>query len=180
MSKSPYKVGEGGVQGYRLPIQVIHPVTHAAIPVFVSNYVLADYGAGAVMGVPKHDARDRAFAALFDLPQVPVIDEQKRLINSGEFDGLEVSAAITRIVDKAQREHWGERSTQLRFRDWLVSRQRYWGTPIPAIHCPHCGIVPVPYSDLPVRLPPMERDTGSKMAGEDAMSPLGRNAPRGE
>ena len=98
MSKSPYKVGEGGVQGYRLPIQVIHPVTHAAIPVFVSNYVLADYGDGAVMGVPKHDARDRAFAALFDLPQVPVIDEQKRRLFIGvPGHGIVVSVPIKSI-----------------------------------------------------------------------------------
>ncbi|KAM7458670.1 hypothetical protein BLSTO_00559 [Blastocystis sp. subtype 1] len=173
VSKCPYKVGEGGVAGYRLPLQVVHPITHALLPVYVCNYVLADYGDGAVMGVPSHDARDGAFASLLHLPATRVV-EGKTLVNSGEFSGLDVATAVCAIAAKAQSEHWGKPATQLRLRDWLVSRQRYWGAPIPAIHCPHCGIVPVPYADLPVELPPMTKDSVGKMAGDEAMSPLGR------
>lgn len=166
-------MGEGGVAGYRLPLQVVHPITHALLPVYVCNYVLADYGDGAVMGVPSHDARDGAFASLLHLPATRVV-EGKTLVNSGEFSGLNVAVAVRAIAAKAQKEHWGRPATQLRLRDWLVSRQRYWGAPIPAIHCPHCGIVPVPYADLPVELPPMTKDSVGKMAGDEAMSPLGR------
>lgn len=166
-------MGEGGVAGYRLPLEVVHPITHSPIPVFVCNYVLADYGDGAVMGVPLHDARDGAFASLLHLPATRVVENTK-LVNSGEFSGLDIPTAIRSIVAKAQAEHWGKPASQLRLRDWLVSRQRYWGAPIPAIHCPHCGIVPVPYADLPVELPPMTKDSVCKMTGDEAISPLGR------
>lgn len=159
--------------GYRLPLEVVHPITHSLIPVYVCNYVLADYGDGAVMGVPSHDARDGAFASLRHLPKPCVICD-KKLVNSGAFSGLDIPTAIRSIGAKAQAEHWGEPATQLRLRDWLVSRQRYWGAPIPAIHCPHCGIVPVPYADLPVELPPMTKDSVCKISGDGAISPLGR------
>lgn len=160
------------VQGYRLPIEVIHPLTHEKIPVYVANYVVADYGEGAVMGVPAHDDRDKSFAQLFKLPCKQVVKDQK-LMNSQQFDGLTVKEATAKILTEAQQQQWGKAITKYRLRDWLVSRQRYWGAPVPAIHCEHCGVVPVPYEDLPVKLPVMNNETVSKMTGEEAISPLG-------
>ena len=93
--------------------------------------------------------------------------------------GLPVKEAVKAILEKGQREHWGQAVTRYRLRDWLVSRQRYWGTPVPAIHCPKCGVVPVPYEDLPVRLPDMAEGETNKMAGDDAVSPLGSRGDGG-
>ena len=160
------------VQGYRLPIEVIHPLTHEKIPVYVANYGVADYGEGAVMGVPAHDERDKSFAQLFKLPCKQVVKDQK-LMNSQQFDGLTVKEATEKILTEAQQQQWGKAITKYRLRDWLVSRQRYWGAPVPAIHCEHCGVVPVPYEDLPVTLPGMNNESISKMTGEEAISPLG-------
>lgn len=162
------------VNGYKLPIQVIHPITKEELPVYVANYVLSDYGEGAVMGVPAHDERDGAFAKLFDLPVKPVISEQK-LVNSQQFNGLSVTDGIRQILAEGKQQGWGCASTRYRLRDWLISRQRYWGAPVPAIHCEHCGVVPVPYEDLPVQLPKMAKDDIHKMNGDDIVSPLGRN-----
>ena len=92
--------------------------------------------------------------------------------------GLPVKEAVKAILEKGQSEHWGQAVTRYRLRDWLVSRQRYWGTPVPAIHCPKCGVVPVPYQDLPVRLPEMAEGETNKMAGDDAVSPLGSSNAR--
>ena len=151
---------------------VKHPLTGADVPVWVGNYVLMSYGEGAVMGVPAHDERDFAFAKKYNLPIKQVVgmpgktystdaweewyadkSDATELVNSGEFDGLTVHQGIDKIGDALQAKGLGEKQTQFRIRDWGISRQRYWGTPIPIINCPHCGPVPVPEKDLPVVLP---------------------------
>ena len=151
---------------------VKHPLTGADVPVWVGNYVLMSYGEGAVMGVPAHDERDFAFAKKYNLPIKQVVgmpgktystdaweewyadkSDATQLVNSGEFDGLTVHQGIDKIADALQAKGLGEKQTQFRIRDWGISRQRYWGTPIPIINCPHCGPVPVPEKDLPVVLP---------------------------
>ena len=163
------------MEGFRLPLKAIHPVTQSLLDVYVSNYVLADYGEGAVMGVPGHDSRDHAFAEKYGLECVTVVDpETQRLVNSGSFSGMGMKEGTEAILKRAGEEAWGHATTRYRLRDWLVSRQRYWGAPVPAIHCPHCGVVPVPEKDLPVRLPEMSAAETNKMAGDDAVSPLGR------
>ena len=153
--------------GYDTGVSVIHPFTGAKLPLFVANFVLMDYGTGAVMAVPAHDQRDLDFARKYMLPtprvvspdgkDAPVGDEawtgSGTLINSGFIDGMDVEAAKTAVVARAQEEGWGKGTTVWRLRDWGVSRQRYWGTPIPFIHCDACGVVPVPRDQLPVTLP---------------------------
>ena len=146
---------------------VINPVNGERLPIWASDYVLADYGTGAIMAVPAHDQRDLDFAREFDLPIRAVIaaDEDPALtgvatsgdgvlMNSGPLDGLSKESAIERIVEILAENGQGEGATNYRLRDWLISRQRYWGTPIPIIHCSNCGEVPVPEQDLPVELPP--------------------------
>lgn len=149
--------------------KAVHPVTGESVPVFVANFVLMSYGTGAVMSVPAHDQRDYEFAKKYDLPIKQVIrpaDENEPtnldecaytdkgvLINSGEFDGLDFSAAFDAIESWLKSQGKGEKQINFRLRDWGVSRQRYWGTPIPIINCEDCGSVPVPESDLPVVLP---------------------------
>ena len=149
-----------------------HPLSGKAVPIWVANFVLMSYGSGAVMSVPAHDERDHAFARKYQLPIVQVIDKpgcaydaavwqdwyaeksaETRTINSAEFDGKDFEAAFASIADKLQVLGKGRRTVNYRLRDWGVSRQRYWGTPIPVIHCDTCGAVPVPESDLPVVLP---------------------------
>ena len=146
-----------------------HPVTGESVPVFVANFVLMGYGTGAVMSVPAHDQRDYEFAKKYDLPIKQVIrpaDESEPanleecaytdkgiLVNSGEFDGLDFPAAFDAIEGWLKSQGKGEKQINFRLRDWGVSRQRYWGTPIPIINCDDCGSVPVPDSDLPVVLP---------------------------
>jgi leucyl-tRNA synthetase len=153
--------------------RVVNPVTLEEIPVWVSDYVLVEYGTGAIMAVPGHDDRDHAFATLFGLPIRQVVaaadgevdvqveaytsaGEDALLVNSGQFDGLAVSEAKTAVAAWLAEEGRGETKTAYRLRDWLVSRQRYWGAPIPIIDCPSCGLVPVPDADLPVVLPEIE------------------------
>ncbi|MCB1154515.1 leucine--tRNA ligase, partial [bacterium] len=148
----------------------INPVNGEKIPVWISDYVLATYGTGAIMAVPAHDTRDFEFAKKFDLPIVEVISETGeasgdlseattaygKLLNSGEFSGVESEAAKWAIVEKLGKDGRGEKAVQYRLRDWCISRQRYWGPPIPMIHCEKCGVVPVPDEDLPVLLPEMD------------------------
>ncbi len=143
----------------------INPITDTEVPIWIADYVLATYGTGAVMAVPAHDERDYAFATKFNLPikqvivakageetEVPFF-EHGVLVNSGEFDGLTTAEAKVKIVEKLSQNNLGEEKVNYRLRDWLVSRQRYWGAPIPIIYCDDCGTVPVPEKDLPVKLP---------------------------
>ncbi|MBM5799299.1 MAG: leucine--tRNA ligase [Cyanobacteria bacterium K_DeepCast_35m_m2_023] len=155
-------------RGVAIGAQVRNPASGELIPIWIADYVLAEYGTGAVMGVPAHDQRDFVFARQYALPVRPVIVPQGSdehafegqaftgagvLIHSGRFDGLESSAAKAAIVAAAEAEGWGQGRVQFRLRDWLISRQRYWGCPIPVIHCDSCGVVPVPAEQLPVELP---------------------------
>ena len=155
-------------KGMATGLLATHPITGEQVPVWVANFVLADYGSGAVMSVPAHDARDYAFAKTYGLPIKQVIYpadgsdssvddeayvEKGVLKNSAEFDGLDSAKAIDAIADKLASMNKGEKQTNYRLRDWGVSRQRYWGTPIPIIHCEKCGTVPVPEDQLPVVLP---------------------------
>ena len=149
-------------------LRAIHPITQKEVPVWIANYVLMNYGSGAVMAVPAHDERDFHFAKKYKLEIEQVIEpidskkiniseaaytEHGRLINSGEFNGLEFQAAFDAIVKKLTSLNKGKKTTQFRLRDWGISRQRYWGCPIPIIKCHSCGEVPVPEKDLPVVLP---------------------------
>lgn len=143
----------------------IHPITGKKVPIWASDYVIATYGTGVVMAVPAHDERDFEFAKKFDLPIQRVIasapdaedelpfTEKGILVNSGEFDGLNFKTAIDAIIEKLKPQGMAERKINYRLRDWLISRQRYWGTPIPVVHCEKCGVVPVPDDQLPVLLP---------------------------
>ena len=135
---------------------VTNPVNGERLPIYVADYVLMDYGTGAIMAVPAHDERDREFAETFELPIVDVIDEEGRLVNSGRFDGLEAAIGATRIVEWLREQGRGAPAVSYRLRDWSFSRQRYWGCPIPIIYCDDCGTVPVPDEDLPVLLPEVE------------------------
>jgi len=148
----------------------VNPVNGERLPVWAADYVLADYGHGAIMAVPAHDQRDLDFARTFGLPVRVVVDTGEGdpaetgvattgdgvLVNSGPLDGLRKEAAIERIVEVLRERDTGDAAVNYRLRDWLVSRQRYWGTPIPIVHCPACGEVPVPDDQLPVTLPPTE------------------------
>ncbi|MST63180.1 leucine--tRNA ligase [Peptostreptococcus anaerobius] len=139
---------------------VINPLTGKEIPIWVANYVLADYGTGAVMGVPAHDERDNDFAVKYNFDIIPVIDENDKMINSQEFNGMTKEEAFDGIIEKLESEGKGNKKTNYRLRDWLISRQRYWGCPIPVVYCDDCGIVPVDDADLPVLLPTDVEFTG--------------------
>jgi leucyl-tRNA synthetase len=146
---------------------VINPFTGKEVPIWIADYVLYEYGTGAVMGVPAHDTRDFKFAQQYQLPITQVIaptngsgepltsayTESGTMLNSSQFDGLDSVSAKAAILDYAEQKGYGRSKIQYKLRDWLISRQRYWGTPIPMIHCPNCGVVPVPEADLPVELP---------------------------
>jgi leucyl-tRNA synthetase len=156
-------------KGMATGLCVRHPLTGASIPLWVGNYVLMSYGEGAVMGVPAHDERDFEFAKKYHLPIKPVIEvpgreysldawapwysEHGRCINSGRYDGLDFRAAVEAIAADLAALGLGEKQVTWRLRDWGISRQRYWGCPIPVIHCEKCGTVPVPDEQLPVLLP---------------------------
>ncbi len=159
----------------------INPINGKIVPIYVADYVLYSYGTGAVMGVPSHDERDFAFAKKYDLPITRVIKgtngndelpftEDGIVVNSPNFDGMSSEKARKAIINELVKEGKAEHVTNYRLRDWLVSRQRYWGAPIPVIHCDKCGVVPVPYSELPVKLP---YDVEFKPDGE---SPLAKHA----
>ena len=135
---------------------VVNPVNGEQLPVYVADYVLMDYGTGAIMAVPAHDERDHEFADAFGLPIVEVIDEDGVLVNSDGFDGLGVDEAKRAIVESLREQGRGAPAVSYRLRDWSMSRQRYWGCPIPIIYCDDCGIVPVPDEDLPVLLPDID------------------------
>jgi leucyl-tRNA synthetase len=130
----------------------INPANGEKISVWIADYVLNTYGTGAIMAVPGHDERDKQFADKFKLPIIEVVEKSDRLKNSGEFNGLEIKKAKLEITKK-----FGKSKVQYKLRDWLFSRQRYWGEPIPLIHCNECGIVPVPDKDLPVTLPKVKK-----------------------
>jgi len=159
------KTKEGIFTGF----YAIHPFTGDKVPIWVANFVLMEYGTGAIMAVPAHDQRDFEFAKKYDIPIKPVVlppgktiraNEMKEayvedgvLADSGQFSGLDSATARPRIAENLNKLNLGGPSVQYKLRDWLISRQRYWGTPIPVIYCEHCGEVPVPEKDLPVRLP---------------------------
>jgi len=163
-------------KGYDTGARVAHPVIEGAtLPVYIANFILSEYGTGAIFGCPAHDQRDLEFARKYDLPVTPVVlppdadaasfaigDEaytgDGTMINSGFLDGMDVATAKAAMSDRLEKQtvrntQQGERKIQFRLRDWGISRQRYWGCPIPMIHCETCGIVPVPKDDLPVKLP---------------------------
>ncbi len=156
--------------GYRTQLTAQHPlIEDCELPLFIANFVLMDYGTGAVMGVPGHDQRDFEFAKKYHLRIQRVVGTSTAdadrplgagaepgegvLVNSGPLDGMDVDTAKREVIGRAEKEGWGEGKTVWRLRDWGVSRQRYWGTPIPFVHCEKCGVVPVAKSDLPVTLP---------------------------
>ena len=162
-------------------VKAINPVTGKEIPIFVSDYVLVTYGTGAIMAVPAHDTRDWEFAKKFDLPIVEVVSggndvnaeaytdvANGTMVNSGFLTGMTVKEAIPAMIDYLEKENLGKRKVNYKLRDWVFSRQRYWGEPIPIIHCPKCGAVPVPESELPLVLPDMEEFK----PGENGESPL--------
>jgi leucyl-tRNA synthetase len=135
---------------------VTNPVNGERLPIWVADYVLMDYGTGAIMAVPAHDERDLEFAETFDLPVVPVIAEDGRLINSAQFDGTPADEAKAAIVEWLHGKGLGAVTVSYRLRDWSFSRQRYWGCPIPIVYCDDCGIVPLPDDELPLLLPDIE------------------------
>jgi leucyl-tRNA synthetase len=160
-------------KGMATGINAVHPLTGEEVPIWVGNFVLMSYGSGAVMSVPGHDERDHAFASKYGLPIVQVIDkpgdeyqydpavwadwyadkENVVTVNSAGFDGLDFTQAFNAFAERLEKEGRGQRTVNFRLRDWGVSRQRYWGAPIPIINCDKCGAVPVPERDLPVVLP---------------------------
>jgi leucyl-tRNA synthetase len=152
--------GEVAKEGFFTGRFAINPFTFKPIPIWVANYVLAEYGTGAVMGVAAHDERDRDFATQYQLPIVPVINDDDVLIESGKYTGRPAAEAMKAITEEAEERGIGEGTVQFRLKDWGISRQRYWGTPIPMIHCPVDGVVPVPDDQLPVTLPNITEFTG--------------------
>jgi leucyl-tRNA synthetase len=175
--------------GVPLGTEVMNPFTGQAVPLWIADYALADYGTGAVMAVPTHDERDYAFATTFNLPLKTVIQpadgpapdgaaftEPGVLVNSGPFDGQPSEEAKAAIVAYAEQQGFGKAQTHFRLRDWLVSRQRYWGAPIPMVYCDTCGTVPVPEDQLPVRLPE-DVDFSVRGVSPVATSPTFVNTP---
>ncbi|MBQ3759425.1 MAG: leucine--tRNA ligase [Synergistaceae bacterium] len=171
-SQSSIERSDAGAEklGFKTPFFGINPVNGKKIPIWVANYILIDYGTGAIMGVPAHDGRDFDFARKYDIDIIPVInpadgtvldgsamehafEEDGIACNSGKFDGMKTADAIPAMIDWGEKEGICKREVNFKLRDWLISRQRYWGTPIPFVYCEKCGVVPVPEDQLPVRLP---------------------------
>jgi leucyl-tRNA synthetase len=165
LRKDPEEVVKEGIDTGK---KAVNPFTGDEIPIWVSNYVLMEYGTGAVMAVPAHDQRDFEFAQKYSLPIKTVVEPEGtslpeelenayegtgKVVHSGEFSGYSSSEASEKMIDYAVKKGFGQKSTLYRLRDWGISRQRYWGTPIPIIYCESCGVVGVPYQDLPVTLP---------------------------
>ena len=147
-------------EGMFIGKHVINPITGRKVPLWIANYILMDYGTGAIMGVPAHDERDKEFATKYGIEIIDVIDEDGKMINSEEFNGMDATEAQDKITEKLAKEGRGKKTVNYRLRDWLLSRQRYWGVPIPVVYCEECGIVPVDKKDLPVLLPTDVEFTG--------------------
>jgi leucyl-tRNA synthetase len=177
--RSARLTGEVEKEGFSTGRFAINPFTGQQVPIWVANFVLGEYGTGAVMAVPAHDQRDFEFARKYGLPVRVVIQpegegagpldagamtsaysEPGRVVDSGDYSGLWSTEALRIMAEKAERRGIGQRTVQFRLKDWGISRQRYWGTPIPIVHCPSCGLVPVPDDQLPVELPAMAEFTG--------------------
>jgi leucyl-tRNA synthetase len=174
----------GAIEKHGVPTGrfAVNPYNGQRVPIWVANYILADYGTGAIMSVPGHDERDFEFATKYGLPivevirpagqttpvELPFLSEEGVLVNSGEYDGLSCEAAEKKLQEVAMRGAFGEATVTYRLKDWGVSRQRYWGTPIPMVNCERDGLVPVPDDQLPVVLPPQIEIT------QQGGSPLGR------
>ena len=184
--KSDFERGELNKDktGVRLEgVEVINPVTHKPLPMFVSDYVLMGYGTGIVMGVPGHDQRDWEFATKFGLPIIEVVaggdvtkeafvakDDSAVMVNSGFLNGMTVKEAIPAMKQYAIEQGWGKEKVNYKLRDWVFSRQRYWGEPIPLVNCEKCGWVPIPEDQLPLVLPEVEAYEPT----DDGESPLAR------
>ena len=162
-------------------LTAINPITEKEIPIYISDYVMMGYGTGAIMAVPAHDTRDYDFAKKFGIDIIEVIkggDISKEaytgdgeMVNSGLLNGIKTKQeAISKMLEILGDKGCGEKGVQYKMKDWAFNRQRYWGEPIPIVHCPHCGIVPVPYEELPLRLPPVDNFE----PGSDGESPLAK------
>jgi leucyl-tRNA synthetase (EC 6.1.1.4) len=179
-------------EGVFTGLYAINPANGKKIPIYVANYILFEYGTGAIMAVPAHDQRDFDFAKAYNLDIIPVVkpqndnhdfdekayEEKGILINSGDFDGLSSNEAKEKILEFLKAKNLATKKISYKIKDWNVSRQRYWGTPIPMIHCQNCGIVPVPYEDLPVLLPKDVNFTGYGNPLEQSESFLDTTCPK--
>jgi leucyl-tRNA synthetase len=179
-------------EGVFTGLYAVNPANGKKIPIYVANYILFEYGTGAIMAVPAHDQRDFDFAKAYNLDIIPVVkpqndnhdfdekayEEKGILINSGDFDGLSSDEAKEKILEFLKAKNLATKKISYKIKDWNVSRQRYWGTPIPMIHCQNCGIVPVPYKDLPVLLPKDVNFTGHGNPLEQSESFLDTTCPK--